>query len=464
MRVLVVGGGGREHALCWALKRDLPSADLFCAPGNPGTVRLANNLPIGSEDLERLVRAVVAHDIDLTIVGPEAPLARGLGDRLQEAGRLVFGPTALAAQIEASKAFAKDVLQAAKVPTAPSRTFTGLNAALGYVDRHAEPLVVKASGLAAGKGAVVCGTRDEARRVVTAMLRDGTFGDAGRTVVIEAFLQGEELSVLAITNGRQVRLLPAAQDHKRLLEHDRGPNTGGMGAYSPVSVAPPALLARVEREVLLPVLAEMERRGAPFSGVLYAGLMIDDAGTPSVIEFNCRLGDPESQVVLPLVSAGLTEVMRAAAAGEELPSLTIAPGAAVTTVLAAAGYPDTPRRGDPIHIPDALPDGVTVFHAGTQRDEAGVLRTNGGRVLAVTAVAPTFSAAQEASRAAAERIEFEGKQFRGDIGWREARRAGNPGIREAAAGSCLDSPGFPDPLLPGFPDHARTPRSRDHRP
>jgi phosphoribosylamine--glycine ligase len=422
VKVLVVGGGGREHALCWAIKRDLPSADLFCAPGNPGTVPLANNLPIGSEDLERLVRAVQAHDIDLTVVGPELPLARGLVDRLQQAGRLVFGPTARAAELEASKSFTKEVLHAANVPTARSRTFTGLNAALAYLDRHAVPLVVKASGLAAGKGAVVCGTREEARRAVNAMLRDGIFGDAGRTVVIEAFLEGEELSVLAIANGREVRILPPAQDHKRLLELDRGPNTGGMGAYSPVAFATPALLAQIERDVLLPVLGEMERRGAPFSGVLYAGLMLGVDGNPQVIEFNCRFGDPEAQVILPLVKSGLTEAMRASAANEALPQLTIADGAAVTTVLAAAGYPDHPRRGDPIRIPDTLPDGVTVFHAGTQRDEEGVLRTNGGRVLAVTAVAPTFTAAQETSRKAAEMIEFEGKQFRKDIGWREARR------------------------------------------
>lgn len=428
MKVLVVGGGGREHALCWALKRDLPSADLFCAPGNPGTVPLANNLPIGSEDLERLVRAVVAHDIELTIVGPEAPLARGLVDRIRETGRLVFGPTARAAELEASKSFAKDVMEAAHVPTAPSRSFSALGAALAYIDQHAKPLVVKASGLAAGKGAIVCGTRGEARHAVTAMLHDGSFGDAGRTVVIEAFLAGEELSVLALTNGREVRILPPAQDHKRLLEQDRGPNTGGMGAYSPVSFATPDLLARVERDVLLPTLLEMEKRGAPFSGVLYAGLMIDPDGTPNVIEFNCRFGDPEAQVVLPLISAGLAGAMRAIAAGEELPPLAIANSAAVTTVLAAAGYPEAPRRGAAIHIPEGLPHGVTVFHAGTQRDDAGVLRTNGGRVLSVTAVAPTFSAAQGASRAAAEMIEFEGKQFRRDIGWREAGRAGNPGI------------------------------------
>ena len=426
MRVLVVGGGGREHALCWALRRDLPSADLFCAPGNPGTALLANNLPIASDDLDRLVRAVQAHDVDLTVVGPEAPLARGLGDRLRESGRLVFGPSAAAAQIEASKAFAKDVMLAAGVPAASSRTFAAaeVDMALAFVDRHAEPLVIKASGLAAGKGAIVCASRDEARRTVTAMLRDGIFGEAGRTVVIESFLEGEELSVLAITNGRDLVLLPPAQDHKRLLEQDRGPNTGGMGAYSPVSVATPELLARVEREVMIPTLGELSRRGAPFSGLLYAGIMVDSSGTPNVIEFNCRFGDPETQVILPLLGSGLAEALGAAARGVPLPPLGVREGAAVTTVLAAHGYPDSPRRADPIQIPEQLPDGVIVFHAGTQRDETGALRTSGGRVLAVTAVGATFAAARQNSLAAAEAIQFEGKQYRPDIGWRESRRLG----------------------------------------
>jgi phosphoribosylamine--glycine ligase len=422
MHVLVVGSGGREHALCWAIRRDLPGAEIFCAPGNPGTAEHATDLPIGADDAARLADAVKAHRIDLAIIGPETPLARGLADRLRAAGCLVLGPSAKAARIEASKAFAKEVMAAAGVPTAASRTFTDLSQSLEFVRRHALPVVVKASGLAAGKGAVVCATREQAEHELTMMLRDGRFGEAGRTVVIESFLEGEELSVLAITNGREVSILPPAQDHKRLLEGDKGPNTGGMGAYSPVSFATPELLRRVERDVLAPTLAELARRGAPFTGVLYAGLMVDDRGTPNVIEFNCRLGDPETQVVLPRVSGGLVDAFRAAAAGESLPPLTVAPGAAVTTVLAAAGYPDAPRRGDEITIPGDLPANVTVFHAGTQRDAQGVLRTNGGRVLAVTATAPGFAEAREASRRAAERIEFAGKQFRTDIGWREARR------------------------------------------
>ncbi|NOT09873.1 MAG: phosphoribosylamine--glycine ligase [Gemmatimonadales bacterium] len=422
MKVLVVGGGGREHALCWALRPTLSAGDLFCAPGNPGTADLATNLPIGSEDLDRLVGATNTHAIDLTIVGPEAPLAKGLADRLRAAGRAVFGPSAAAARIEASKAFAKEVMAEAGVPTAPSRTFTELGPALAYVDRHAEPLVVKASGLAAGKGAFVCAKRDEARRAVTSMLRDGIFGEAGKTVIVEDCLHGEELSVLAITNGRDLTLLPPAQDHKRLGEGDRGPNTGGMGAYSPVSMATPALLDRVERDVLRPTLEALARRHTPFAGVLYAGLMVDSAGTPNVIEFNCRLGDPETQAILPRVTSGLLESFHAAALGEHLPGITVAEGAAVTTVLAAAGYPEAPQRGDPITFPASLPEGVTVFHAGTQRDEEGVLRTNGGRVLAVTATAPTFAEARAKSSAAAQAIDFPGKQFRHDIGWREEAR------------------------------------------
>jgi phosphoribosylamine--glycine ligase len=281
---------------------------------------------------------------------------------------------------------------------------------------------VKASGLAAGKGAVVCSNRAEARAVVASMLRDGKFGEAGRTVVIEAFLEGEELSLLALTNGTDLEFLPAAQDHKRLLEGDHGPNTGGMGAYSPVALANPTLLERARREVYLPVLTELRRRGAPFSGVLYAGLMVDHAGTPWVVEFNCRLGDPEAQVVLPLVAGGLTEAFRHVAAGERPGPIRVRSGAAVTTVLAAQGYPDHPQKGAAITIPEDLPSGVTVFHAGTTLDDAGRLRVAGGRVLNVTAVAATFVEAQRQSRDAAERITFAGKVFRGDIGWREAAR------------------------------------------
>lgn len=423
MRLLVVGGGGREHALCWALRRENPDADLYAAPGNPGTASLATNLPIAADDLDRLADAADMYGIHLTIIGPEAPLARGLADRLRAEGRAVFGPSAAAAQLESSKAFSKEVMEAAGVPTAASGTFTGLREALAYVDAHAEPLVVKASGLAAGKGAVVCGTRAEAAQVVRAMLEGRQFGDAGSVVVIEEFLQGEEVSLLALTDGRDVELLPASQDHKRLLEGDRGPNTGGMGAYAPVSIATPALLERARQEVLLPTLAEMQRRGAPFQGVLYAGLMVTADGDTSVVEFNCRFGDPEAQVVLPLLEGGLTGCLEGIATGRGVSPVLIRRDAfAVTTVLAARGYPDAPARGAAIELPPTLPDGVTIFHAGTSLDEDRILRTNGGRVLNVTAVAPSFAEARTRSREAADLITFDGKQFRPDIGWRESAR------------------------------------------
>jgi phosphoribosylamine--glycine ligase len=425
VRLLVIGGGGREHALCWALRRENPDADLYCAPGNPGTAGLARNLPIAADDLDRIADAADMHGIDLTVVGPEVPLARGLADRLRAEGRAVFGPSAAAAQLEASKAFSKEVMHAAGIPTAASRTFTELRPALDYVDRHPEPLVVKASGLAAGKGAVVCLTRGEAAAAVRSMLGERVFGDAGTTVVIEAFLEGEEISVLAVTDGRDIELLPVSQDHKRLLEGDAGPNTGGMGAYSPVAVATPALLARARAEVLLPALEEMRRRDTPYTGVLYAGLMVDRHGTPWVVEFNCRLGDPETQVVLPLVEGGLTDAFWKVAHGESVAPIARRTGeASVTTVLASRGYPDRPEQGAAIRIPEELAAGVTVFHAGTARGSDGVLRVNGGRVLNVTAVAPTFPEAQRLSREAAEAIEFEGKVFRRDIGWREAARVG----------------------------------------
>jgi len=422
VRLLVVGSGGREHALCWALHRENPGAAIYCAPGNPGTSEVANNLPIPADDLDRLADAADAWGIDLVIIGPEVPLALGLADRLRAEGRMVVGPGAAAAQVEASKAFSKEIMEAAGIPTATSRTFTDLALALAWVDQHPEPLVVKASGLAAGKGAIVCATREEARAAVQGMLGEGTLGDAGRTVVIEQFLEGEEVSVMALTNGTDVTLLPAAQDHKRLGDGDQGPNTGGMGAYAPVSIATPALLDRTRKEVLLPCLAELRKRGTPFSGVLYAGLMVDSAGAPWVVEFNCRLGDPETEVVLPLVG-GLTSAFEAIAKGDAPPAL-VTPGGlfAVTTVLASEGYPGTPRKGQEIRLPQKPPEGVMIFHAGTTRDEKGTLRVSGGRVFAVTGVGRSFEDAQARSRAGAESIQFEGKVYRHDIGWREAAR------------------------------------------
>ncbi len=423
MKVLVVGGGGREHALCWALSR---SADMYCAPGNPGTAQLGANLRIGVDDHGAILDAVRRHGIDLTVIGPEAPLAAGLTDHLIQGGHRVFGPTAAAAKLEASKAFAKEIMQAAGVPTAASRTFTDAAEAVEYVAQHAEPLVVKASGLAAGKGAIVCERRTDAARAVEDMF-GGAFGDAGNTVVIEEFLTGEELSILALTDGEQVMLLPASQDHKRIGEGDTGPNTGGMGAYTPVSIVTDGMLQIVREQVLGPVLREMAERGALYRGVLYAGLMVAEDGSLSVLEFNCRFGDPEAQVVLPAADIDLASHMWAIAADEQWsPDTVTVPvaTAAVTTVVAAHGYPGPPRKGSAIALPEELPSDTLLFHAGTQRDESGVLRTAGGRVLCATGLGTDVVVAAERSRHLAASIAFEGRQYRRDIAWREAARAG----------------------------------------
>ncbi len=428
MRVLVVGGGGREHALCWALKRDTPDATLFAAPGNPGTAQLGTNLKVEAVEVEKVVEAVEEHRIDLTVVGPEAPLALGLADRLRERGRAVFGPSAAAARLESSKTFAKELMRRANIPTAASRGFTALEPALAHIKTHAEPLVVKASGLAAGKGAVVCATRAEAARAARAMLAEGAFGEAGREVVIEDFLEGEELSVLALTDGEHLLVLPAAQDHKRLGEGDTGPNTGGMGAYCPVSIATPALVERVRREVLEPALRALAAGGAPYQGVLYAGLMLPTDGTPYVLEFNCRFGDPETQALLPLLP-GVTRHVAEIARGGWRPEETSLPAtrAAVATVLAAPGYPDKPELGAAILVPRDVEPGILVFHAGTYRDPDGALRVHGGRVLTVTGLGDTVAEAARKSADACELIAFQGKTHRRDIGWREIERAGAAG-------------------------------------
>ncbi len=407
------------------MRRDAPDADLFAAPGNPGTALLATNLPIPVTATDDIVAAARAHQIDFVVVGPEGPLAAGLADQLRAAGIAVFGPSAGAAQIEASKSFAKDIMRRAGVPTAASATFTDLDRALAHVASHAEPLVVKASGLAGGKGVMVCSTRGEAAAATRAMMAEGRFGDAGREVVIEDFLDGEELSVLALTDGEQVVTLPPAQDHKRLSEGDAGPNTGGMGAYCPVGLSTRALLGRVRREVLIPTLRAMSRAGTPYTGLLYAGLMIRPDGTPAVIEFNCRFGDPETQAVVPVLPRGLTHAMGAIAAKTWRPEVELldATGAAVTTVLASKGYPEQPETGAVITLPDDFGADALVFHAGTTRDEAGALHVAGGRVFSVTGLGPDVASAAKASHEACERIRFDGKIYRRDIGRREIHRA-----------------------------------------
>jgi phosphoribosylamine--glycine ligase len=427
VRILVVGAGGREHALLWAIRRDASQATLFCLPGNAGTAHLATNLPGNSSDVEKVAQAAVDQRVDLVVVGPEAPLAAGLVDRLAKAGIPAFGPTASAARIESSKAFSKSLMLEHGIPTAAARTFTDYDSAARYIGQHAEPLVVKASGLAAGKGAVVCRTRAEAQTAAAAMLKERAFGAAGAEILVEEYLDGEELSVLALTDGEHFAVLPPAQDHKRLKDGDQGPNTGGMGAYSPVSIASEALLSKVADQVFSPTLAALRSMGAPYRGMLYAGLMILRDGGIRVIEFNCRFGDPEAQAILPVLPGGVLPVLRLVAEGGWMPpghTLGDARCAAVTTVLASAGYPDSPRSGAPISVPAQVETdpAVHVFHAGTTTGPDGSLQVAGGRVLAVTATGQTVAEAAEKSREAAEAIRFEGKQFRRDIGWREISR------------------------------------------
>jgi phosphoribosylamine--glycine ligase len=426
MKVLIVGNGGREHALLWKLHRDGPSIDFHITSGNGGTHALAKSDSLDPTDVKAVAEWADAEDIDLVVVGPEAPLAAGLVDALHARAVPAFGPTAAAAEIESSKAFSKDVMKAAGVPTAAYEVFSMADEAAAYVRARGAPIVVKASGLAAGKGAIVCGTVEEALLAVDRMLTARDFGEAGREVVIEDFMEGEELSVFALTDGRDVLLMRPSQDHKRIGEGDTGPNTGGMGAYAPVSIVDDALLDTVTDTILLPTLAELRRRDRPFRGLLYAGLMITGEG-PSVVEFNCRFGDPETQAVLPLLESSLLEPMTAIARGTGLGDLRLdwKDAAAVTTVLASGGYPGSYEKGMEISIPDDLEDhdGVLVFHAGTRRQN-GQLVTSGGRVLAVTGIGTDVHAAAAASREAAERIDFEGRQFRRDIAWRELDRTG----------------------------------------
>ena len=421
-----MGGGGREHALAWRLRQDDPSTEIIAAPGNPGIAELATCLAISATDVDALATVARQHGIDWTLVGPEAPLAAGIVDRFRADGMPIFGPTRDAAMLETSKAFTKALMLDATVPTARAVTCETLYEAERAIAEIGAPLVVKASGLAAGKGVIICQTAKEALHAATAMLSDNLFGDAGNTLLIEEFMEGEELSMFFLTDGEFSFALPPAQDHKRLLEGDRGPNTGGMGAYSPVALAPlhSELFEIVLSRIVRPTLEAMRARGTPFTGLLYAGLMLTEDG-PKVVEFNCRFGDPETQVVLPALQPGLpiSEWMGKVARGESLradAALTWR-GAALTTVLAASGYPDKPRTGDRIEIPP-MPDDVLVFHAGTKRDPAGNLVTAGGRVLAITGLGESVEEARDNSQALAAAIQFEGKQYRADIGWRELAR------------------------------------------
>ena len=423
MRVLVVGGGGREHALAWKILRDDPSTELIAAPGNPGIAELGRCVPVAANDIAGLATLARQEDVALTIVGPEAPLDAGLVDHFREAGLPVFGPSKGAARIESSKRFAKELMLAAGIPTARATTFTDAAQARAEARRLGAPVVVKASGLAAGKGVIVATSVAEADDAISSMLEGNAFGAAGHEVLVEEFMGGEEISVFALTDGTHVLPMLPAQDHKRVGEGDVGPNTGGMGAFAPVSIATPDVIRAAIEEVFLPTLRALQLAGSTFTGLLYAGLMLTRDGA-RVVEFNCRFGDPETEAILPLLESDLLQPMRAIALGDSIAGaapFTWRAGASVTTIIAAEGYPGTVRKGDAITLPGAEPD-VVAFHAGTALNSSGALVSAGGRVLAITALGATLAEAQRRSAAYAGRVLFTGRHFRRDIGWRELER------------------------------------------
>lgn len=428
MSVLILGSGGREHAIAWKLKQDDPSLDLIAAPGNPGIEELGRCVRLNPSDPAAVVSLAESAQVDLVVVGPEAPLAAGVVDALRSRGLRVFGPTAAAAQIEASKRFAKELMLRAGVSTARATWHHDPDSAKRSIRELGAPVVVKASGLAAGKGVVVATTVQEAEHAVDEMMLRSVYGAAGSELLVEEFMPGEELSVFVVTDGRHFVLLPPAQDHKRLGEGDVGPNTGGMGAYTPVSIGTPEVLQQVCDRIIGPTLHAMRGAGAPFTGLLYAGVMLTDDG-PKVVEFNCRFGDPETQAILPAFDAPLLELLNVASTRDGLTasvdqSLTTI--AAVTTVVAAKGYPESPRLGDAVMLPEHDSDAL-VFQAGTTRTADGTLVSSGGRVLSVTGVASAFEDAARKSREHAARVRLNGAHFRSDIGWRErARHAGTP--------------------------------------
>lgn len=417
MKILLVGGGGREHALAWKLMQSPLASELICAPGNAGTAALGRNVAVKADDIAGQLALALAERPDLVVVAPDNPLALGLVDRLQTAGLRAFGPTAAAARIEASKAVAKEVMARADIPTAAFTIVDDLATAERYVLTHNRPFVVKADGLALGKGVIVADTVDETLAALRSMLAEGVFGAAGARVVLEERLEGAEISLLGFADGRTVVSLVASQDHKRLQDGDAGPNTGGMGAYAPVAAVDQSLLAQLSATILQPAIETMAELGTPFVGVLYAGLMLTADG-PRVLEFNARFGDPETQVLLPLLDGDLVEIMLACIEGRLRPDLVRwLDRAALGVVLAAEGYPVQPRSGDPISLPPSLPAETLIFHAGTaERD--GRLVTAGGRVLTVVGLGATLAEAHQRAYALAEQVHFSGRQLRYDIGWR----------------------------------------------
>ena len=422
MKAIVVGSGGREHALAWKLLKSPNISEVVCIPGNGGTEMLSGcrNVDISITDAESIARYAMENEMDFVLVGPEQPLADGLADVLKAQGVQVFGPTKAGAQIEASKAWAKELMAAANVPTAASEVFTDAAGAIAYVEQQGVPIVIKADGLAAGKGVTVAMERGNAIAAIESAF-SGQFGAAGDRVVIEEFLQGQEVSVLAVTDGETIRPLLPAQDHKQVGEGDTGPNTGGMGAYAPTPIMPPELLNRVQSEILEPTLKGLQDKGIDYRGVVYAGLIVTPEGDPKVIEFNCRFGDPETQVVLPLLETPLEEIVLACCEQRlaQMPPFEWKEAACACVVMAAKGYPGSYEKGLPIEgIERAEADeDAVVFHAGTRVDEAGV-RSTGGRVLGVSAIASDFDLAIARAYSAVDKIDFPGGFYRRDIGHR----------------------------------------------
>ena len=428
MKVLVVGGGGREHALAWKAARSPRVETVFVAPGNAGTHAEAGcrNVPIGAEDVSGLADFAEQEGVGLTIVGPEAPLVAGIVDEFRRRGLKCFGPTADGARLEGSKAFTKAFLARHDIPTGAYGDFTDVEEACRFIRSRGAPIVVKADGLAAGKGVIVASSVEEAETAVKDMLAGNRFGDAGARVVVEEFLEGEEASFIAMVDGRNILPLASSQDHKARDDGDRGPNTGGMGAYSPAPIVDAALHARIMREVMEPTVAGLAAEGTPYVGFLYAGIMVGKDGVPRVLEFNCRFGDPETQPILFRMRSDLVELCLAALDGRlDQARCDWDPRASLGVVLAAGGYPESYRKGDAISglDADAGRDDVKIFHAGTRTSDGGVV-TNGGRVLCAVALGDTVTQAQSKAYELAGSIRWEGAFYRRDIGWRAVAREG----------------------------------------
>lgn len=417
MKVLVVGSGGREHALCWKIAQR-PDTEVYVAPGNIGMVDVATLVNIKVDDIAGLVDFAKAEEIDLTVVGPELPLTLGIVDAFQDAGLACFGPNKAAAKLEGSKAFSKELMKKYGIPTAAFDTFTDVEKAKAFVDEIGVPCVVKADGLAAGKGVIICMTREEADKAIEDMLTDHAFGDASATIVIEEYMVGPEVSVLAFADGKTVLPMVSAQDHKRIFDGDKGPNTGGMGAYSPAPVYTEALSAEVNKTIIEPTIAAMAAEGTPFTGILYTGLMLTEKG-PRVLEYNVRFGDPETQPIMVRMKSDIVELFQACVDGKlDEAALEWHDEAAVCVIMASGGYPASSEKGVPIHgLDDIAAEEAIVFHSGTAEKD-GEIVTNGGRVLGVTAKGATIKGAIDKAYAAVEKINFDHMQFRRDIGAR----------------------------------------------